>query len=89
MTESTANGSRMPIMQVIEHGLYENGVKQGVWKIWLSDGSLRKTEVFEDGQPHGATIYYFPNGQEQLREHWQQGQLHGPFMQFFEDGARS
>ncbi len=62
---------------LIEEGLFSNGLRNGVWKRWTIEGKLIQHTEWENGQLNGALIIYMANGKKQLHEEYENGLKHG------------
>ena len=48
--------------QMAEKGVFDNGLKVGVWKQWHENGGLQQYEVWENGFKNGRFLTFDPNG---------------------------
>lgn len=47
---------------LIEKGIFENGQKQGEWKIWYSNGKINRTETWKNGRLNGKFSEFEESG---------------------------
>lgn len=72
---------------IIEEGLVENNLEQGLWKrYWNTDGNLKKTINFKDGKSHGETVNYWKNGNTKDISNWDMGKQIGKTVFYYENG---
>ena len=76
---------------IIETGWYDNGKKDGVWKQYTLDGSVKEECQWSKDEKHGQeTKYYcFPNGTRQIKHqlHWCEGKQVGAETHYEKDGT--
>lgn len=48
--------------KLIEKGVYKNGLKQGTWKEWYIDGTLKTVAHYKKGKVRGEIKYYDESG---------------------------
>jgi hypothetical protein len=53
-----------------EEGVFENGKKEGMWRIFSLDGDLMAVENYRWGQKHGKSVYLNPMGNPVREENW-------------------
>jgi hypothetical protein len=53
-----------------EEGMYKNGVKEGVWRRYTTEGDIIAVENYKRGGKHGLQQYYTPVGELVLEESW-------------------
>ena len=46
-------------------GQLKNGLKDGSWIYWYSDGQKKRETTYIDGKKEGITYYWYENGQKQ------------------------
>lgn len=65
----------------------EDGNRDGPWKDFYPDGSLKAEGKYDDGKQVGEWKYYHPNGKiEQTGKFSKQGKLDGTWKWYYEDG---
>ena len=65
----------------------EEGNKQGEWKEFYADGTIRSTGTYTNGKPVGNWKYYFENGKlESEGKYTKSGALDGTWRWYFDDG---
>ncbi len=70
-----------------EGNMLDDGNKDGHWKEFFADGSLKAEGNYEDGKPAGEWKYYHLNGKtEQAGRYNKQGKPDGKWKWFFDDG---
>ena len=67
--------------------MLDNGNKDGQWKEYFADGSLKAEGNYDDGKPIGPWKYYHLNGKiEQNGKYNKQGKPDGNWKWYYEDG---
>ena len=66
-----------------------DGAKQGIYKLFSSDGHLLEQATYENDSLHGIQQYFYPNQQVEHEYHFDKGVLNGPYTRYFEDGKVS
>jgi len=70
-----------------EGNMLDDGNKDGHWKEYFTDGSLKAEGNYEDGKPMGEWKYYHLNGKtEQMGKFSKQGKPDGKWKWFYENG---
>jgi len=70
-----------------EGNMLDDGNKDGRWKEFFNDGSLKAEGNYEDGKPSGDWKYYHLNGKtEQIGKFNKQGKPEGKWKWYYEDG---
>lgn len=66
----------------------EEGNKEGAWREYYTDGTLRSVGTYSKGKPVGNWKYYFENGKlESEGKYTQKGALDGTWRWYFEDAS--
>ena len=76
-----STGERM----VTEYEL-KNGLKDGLFKRWWSNGKLQKEEMYKEGRVDGASRTWYKNGQLRSAINWKMGWFHGIWSDWDEEG---
>lgn len=71
---------------VAEEIPYRQGVKEGVWKQYFSDGTLKLKATYENDLLQGLMIVYYPNGLPEVSGMYKNGLKNGMWMHFDEQG---
>lgn len=72
---------------VIEEGLVEDNLEQGLWKrYWNTDGSIKQTINLKDGKNHGERVNYRRNGNRKDLSNWDMGKQIGRAIFYYENG---
>lgn len=72
---------------IIEEGLVENNLEQGLWKrYWNTNGSLKQVINFKDGKNHGKNVNYWKNGNKKDISNWDMGKQIGQTIFYYENG---
>lgn len=66
-------------------GFRENGLMQGLWQWWKSDGKKLCFANYKDDKMHGLSIGW--DDDYKLKEMYSDGILHGPFERFYKNGV--
>ncbi len=61
--------------QIFEKGKFDQGLKDGVWRIWNNDGSLQKEEFYDSGLLHGEITTFFND--TTIIQEYRKGLQHG------------
>ena len=69
-----------------EQGKYVNGLKDGTWKKWYSNGVVMETSSWKDGEKDGSIVLFGPTGQKVLEAGYKNGKLHGEVISY-QDGT--
>jgi antitoxin component YwqK of YwqJK toxin-antitoxin module len=71
-----------------EEGLYEEGMRQGIWKhYYLSNGRLRFEGSYFDDLPMNKHTWYYDTGVKMLEGSYVSGVQEGEWKRFNEDGS--
>lgn len=66
----------------------EGGIRQGTWKEFYADGSLRAEGDYKDGQKIGEWIFYFQSGKVAQKGKYIAGERpHGDWVWYYENGS--
>ena len=49
--------------RLMEQGTFANGLKDGIWKYWYSNGNLQRIEIWKKGLIKGVPTEYSYNGE--------------------------
>ena len=74
---------------IIEEGLFKTSRKQGLWKKYYPDGTMKSEIKYVNGRPMGEFITYHPNGQVEEQGNWKGRVYTGNFERYYEDGTVS
>lgn len=67
--------------------IYKKGIKEGLWKIYYSNGTVAETEVYKSGKKNGPYKKYFENGKLRFQGNMVNDQLEGKVTLYFSDGG--
>lgn len=71
-----------------EEAYYKNGVKDGIFKEWNANGTIKTEGEYQDGKMHGKwTYHYFVTKQVNQIVNYKSGLKHGAFEEFLPDGT--
>lgn len=70
---------------LIEKGFFNNGVKEGTWNRWFTDGKHKSVLNWEDGHLQGESTYYNPNGSVYKKVQYNEGKKEGESTLFLGD----
>lgn len=70
-----------------EEGEYMDGVRNGLWKSYYSDGNPLFIGKFIDDNPNGEHIWYWDNGKIKQRGNYIMGRKNGDWKKFDRNGA--
>ncbi|MGH1387347.1 toxin-antitoxin system YwqK family antitoxin [Kordia sp.] len=68
--------------QLAEKGVFDKGLKDGVWKNWHKNGSLSKIEKWKKGFRHGDFIIYTENGKKKVEGKYRNHKKHGAWIDY-------
>lgn len=71
---------------VTERGRYYDGHREGVWKMWYSDGTLASEMVYDMDIPSGKFTLYWENGKTRLTGRYDAGEPAGTWYKYDENG---
>ena len=72
---------------IIEEGIFKSSRKQGLWKKYYSDGTLKSEIQYVNGRPLGEFKTFHPNGQVEEQGNWKGRVYTGGFERYYEDGT--
>ncbi len=62
--------------------------RNGLWKLYYTEGSLVSVINYVDGQPEGQVIMYYPGTRKKLLDcHYKDSRLHGKYQKYFNNGG--
>lgn len=68
--------------QLAEKGVFDNGLKDGLWKSWHENGNLAKIEKWKNGSRHGNFITYTENGEKKVEGTYRNHKKHGTWIDY-------
>lgn len=71
---------------LLEKGLFKNGLKEGIWKEWHPDGNIKSIVSWEDGIREGPIYNYNPAGYLTSEYQFKNDQLNGQAILFNDSG---
>lgn len=71
---------------VLRYGVYHNGLKEGVWRVYWKD-TLQQVLAFHEGLFHGRILKFWSNGNLEQSIYMQYGLRHGKERAFYRDGT--
>ncbi|WP_435263044.1 toxin-antitoxin system YwqK family antitoxin [Tenacibaculum sp. nBUS_03] len=72
---------------IIEEGLVEKKLNQGLWKrYWSKSGNIKETIHFKNGKLHGERKFYWENGNLKSSAYWNLGKQSGRGFFYYENG---
>lgn len=73
--------------QIVEsYKIGKDSVKNGFYKKFYEDGSLKETSTYSNGLLDGERILFFPNGAVEIKENYKNGQITGPYYEYYPNG---
>jgi len=69
-------------------GSYRDGMKQGLWLSWHTNGKMASQGMMIDDQRHGPWIEYHSNGNKLSFGSYNHGQEEGPWTFWYSDGQK-
>jgi antitoxin component YwqK of YwqJK toxin-antitoxin module len=72
---------------LIWKGHYVDGLREGLWQTYFSNGILWKEEHYLNGKRHGLWKMYRRDGTLQEEVHYLNGDLHGLWKWYHKDGT--
>jgi antitoxin component YwqK of YwqJK toxin-antitoxin module len=70
-----------------EEGKYIIGLRDGQWKTYYSDGTLRFRGSYVQGNPDGQHLYYYENGKLKEEQYYRMGLRQRTWKKFNEEGV--
>jgi antitoxin component YwqK of YwqJK toxin-antitoxin module len=68
-------------------GHYKDGLREGLWEVYLGNGTLSRRRHYHHNQWHGLWEGYRENGTFWGRYHYHHGQEHGVWKDYWPDGT--
>ncbi|WP_052752868.1 toxin-antitoxin system YwqK family antitoxin [Kordia zhangzhouensis] len=68
--------------QLAEKGVFDNGLKDGLWKSWYENGNLATTEKWKNGSRHGSFISYTESGEKKEEGMYRNHKKHGTWIDY-------
>jgi antitoxin component YwqK of YwqJK toxin-antitoxin module len=65
---------------------HNDGVRQGLHRVWHEDGPVEWKENYRNGKLHGVSQRYYPNGVLRMEVNYKNGVPHGPQRHWERDG---
>jgi antitoxin component YwqK of YwqJK toxin-antitoxin module len=62
---------------IAESGLFEKGLKEGIWKQWYQNGTLKQITTWKKGFKQGTEVDYYSNGIISKESNYKKNKLHG------------
>ncbi len=72
---------------IIEKGFFKSSRKQGLWKKYYPDGTLKSEIQYVNGRPKGEFKTFHSNGQLEEQGNWKGRVYTGNFERYYEDGT--
>ncbi len=69
-----------------DEGIYSEGYRNGLWKSYYSDGTLRFEGKYIDDNPNGEHTWYWGNGKIKQQGKFVMGRKNGDWKKFDKDG---
>ena len=66
-----------PVGMLAREGVFSDGQRDGLWRVFAKNGQLIEQSVYRDGVPEGLHRAWYPSGQEKEREAYKGGKLDG------------
>lgn len=68
--------------ELLEKGLFNNGIKDRIWKYWFLNGNLKKVESWKKGFLHGSFFKYEENGKLITKGNYKNGKKDGVWINY-------
>jgi antitoxin component YwqK of YwqJK toxin-antitoxin module len=69
-------------------GLLRKSKREGIWRSYREDGSLREETSYQGGVEHGLKTYWYENGNKEEEGTYKDGEKHGLFTNWYENGNK-
>ena len=66
-------------------GVYENGSKEGEWRIFSNDDVLLKLNTYKDNLLNGPSVDFFDNSSIKSSKEYKDGKLDGKVIEYFDE----
>ena len=66
-------------------GLYENGSKEGEWRMFSNENILLKLSTYKDNQLNGTSIEFFNNNSIKSSKEYKDGKLDGKAIEYYDE----
>ena len=70
-------------------GNFHNSKREGIWKYYFKDGSLKSKIIFKKGMKQGAFVTYHRNGSIEELGQWYRSRFYGDHYNYFSNGNLS
>lgn len=77
-----------PNGQLGKHGLYRDGLMEGKWTWWYSNGKKKRVSFYIKGTKNGSTIIWYDNGQKMSELMYDNGRMADKAMWWYNNGNR-
>ena len=67
-------------------GAIVNGVREGAWVDYWSNGQLWSKGNYKNGKQDGAWFIFYNNGQLRIKENYKNGKLDGAWVAYYSNG---
>lgn len=78
-----------PENALLEELTYKNGLREGVRKLYFSNGKLKSEVNYLNNRPAGMARFYYPNGTIAEEGNWVYGGWEGNYKNYYETGPLS
>jgi antitoxin component YwqK of YwqJK toxin-antitoxin module len=68
--------------QLAAQGVFQQGLKNGVWKAWFENGNLKMITRWKNGLQHGIAIAYAENGTVRTKGRYTNNMKQGEWIDF-------
>ncbi|MFT6715596.1 MAG: antitoxin component YwqK of YwqJK toxin-antitoxin module [Saprospiraceae bacterium] len=72
--------------QVVEEGFYKDGLKEGKWTKYYSNGRVEHTLTFKGNKLDGLATFYYKSGKKKEEGIWKKNRWVGDYKYFFKNG---
>jgi uncharacterized protein len=69
-----------------KQGLFENGIKEGLWNYYHDNGQLYSKGNYKNGNQDGYWVHYHENGQLNSKGDFKNGELEGSYITYYDSG---
>lgn len=72
--------------KIAQEGEYKNSKKEGIWKVYYKNGTLKSEITYKENQPIGNIKTYYENGNPQEEGFWEKNRWLGEYKLYYDNG---
>jgi hypothetical protein len=75
-----------PAEAKVEEGKFVDSKKDGIWKMYFANGTVKSEITYTNNRPSGYAKIYYPNGKLQEEGNWENNRWVGGYKTYYENG---